>query len=558
MPRNLRVAAAQFATGTDLGENLATTLRMLRAAAEDGARLVVLPEFCNHLSIYDDAEHAWEVALTPEGEWVREVTALACELGVWTQLNVTLRRTPPTGSAPGVITNSNLVISPEGSVVTVSDKTVLMGAEGDHLTAARTPPAQTTSPWGVLGSYACMDGIVPEVPRVVAAGGARILMNSLNSFALDEASLHVPVRAAENRAWVVACCKVGPLLPPERLDALSQMIGIPPEALDGAGESQVVAPDGTVVAKGPRTGEAVVAADIDLDRAGQPRPDGTDPWAQRRPEIYAPLAAPTPARLEHPCAEEITVAALAPPADGIGDAVTAAVGEGASLVVLPELAVDESDLGDLSALLAGSDAVVVTSVRAPAPEEATSASEATPESLVGIVVGADGVLARQAQLHRTERHPWATGLGSQVVPIELPWGRLAVVVGDDLVYPEVARLAALQSVDVLAVPLSPLEAWETDLGVPERAAENRVCVVAASARGSAGPCVVADLAADHTLWATDRVKPFDGRINQPEVSTGEERVVARVHPDRARHRQISKGTDLVDGRPWEICAALVG
>ena len=51
----LTVAAAQFATGTDVSQNLATTLRMIGEAADRGADLVVLPEFCNHLSIYDSA-----------------------------------------------------------------------------------------------------------------------------------------------------------------------------------------------------------------------------------------------------------------------------------------------------------------------------------------------------------------------------------------------------------------------------------------------------------------------------------------------------------------------
>ena len=85
----------------------------------------------------------------------------------------------------------------------MTDKTVLMGAEGDHLSPADSPPVLVDSPFGTIGSYACMDGIVPEVPRSIAAGGARVLLNSLNSFALDEASVHIPVRAAENRAWVV-------------------------------------------------------------------------------------------------------------------------------------------------------------------------------------------------------------------------------------------------------------------------------------------------------------------------------------------------------------------
>ena len=293
MPRLLRVAAAQFEVGTDPAENLATTCRMIEAAADDGAELVVTPEFCNHLSIYDDAEHAWEVAIEPDGEWVATIGAVAARRGIWVQFNATVRRSPATVGEPRPrITNTNFIIDPTGRLAASTDKTVLMGAEGDHLSPADAPPVLVDSPFGTLGSYACMDGIVPEVPRSIAAGGARILMNSLNSSALDEASVHIPVRAAENRAWVIACCKVGPLLPAEKVALFSEMMGVPADMLSGAGESQIVAPDGTIVAKGPRHGEAVVVADIDLDRCGELRPDGTDPWAVRRPELSAPSRRP--------------------------------------------------------------------------------------------------------------------------------------------------------------------------------------------------------------------------------------------------------------------------
>jgi len=546
MSRLLRVAAAQFAIGADLAENLATTCRMVEAAADAGARLVVTPEFCNHLSIYDGDEHAWQVAIEPDGDWIAAVAEVAGRRGLWVQVNATVRRAPGTAELPRHrITNTNFILSPDGGIAATTDKTVLMGAEGDHLSPSETPPVLVDSPFGIIGSYACMDGIVPEVPRSVAAGGARLLLNSLNSFALDEASVHIPVRAAENRAWVVACCKVGPLLPPEKVALFSQMMGVPADMLSGAGESQIVAPDGTVVAKGPRRGEAVVTAEIDLDRCGELRPDGTDPWAVRRPALYTPLAAPTPPIDEHTRAEQLRAAA-ADRFDQVADLVAA----GTELIVLPELAVSVEQLGAVATLLDGTTTVVVTSV-------------ADGAAHVGVVIDHTGVIGRQTQLHTVARHPWSLELGAGVETFDLPWGRLAVVVGDDLIHPEVARLAALASVDVVAVPMDAKEPWEMSLGVVERAAENRMCVVAATPAGSAGTSTIADLPPDFTLWATSRERPFDGTINQPDLyrptpdgdSGGT--VAATIHPARSVNRQISKGTNLVDGRPWQICSQLV-
>lgn len=541
----VRVAAAQFSVGTDPEENLATVLAALDRAAEHRPDVVVLPEFCNHLSIYDDGEHAWTVAVELDGPFVDAVRARAADIGAWVQLNCTVRRPGPSTSrepAPGRITNTNIVISPAGEIAAANDKTVLMGAEGDFLSAADEPAVLVRTPFGTIGTYACMDGVVPEVPRSVSLRGADLLLNSLNSFALDEATLHVPVRAAENRSWVVACCKVGPLLPADRVAAFSAAMNVPADALHGAGESQVVAPDGTVVAIGPRTGDAVVVADIDLGDHGRPRPDGTDLRAARRPELYGALARATPPLDEHPRSDAVAVAAVTD--------LTAAAGAlhaGASLVVVPELSTTEEDLVRVARDHAGPGAVLVGSVR-------------DGDAHTGLVAGADGVLARQVQLHPVARHcDWQARLGDGVVPVDLPWGRLAVLVGDDAAYPEVARLAALAGCDVLAVPLAAQEAWECDLGLVERSAENRVCLVAADG-GPVGTSMVVTLPPDFTLWAPSRERTFDGTINQPEVTRADlaagTGVHGTIHPARAVNRQISKGTNLVDGRPWRLFAAL--
>ena len=538
----VRVAAAQCGAGTDVDANLATVVRMIDRAAAQRPDVIVLPEFCNHLSIYDDGDHAWRVAIDVPGPWVDALGDAARRAGAWVQVNCTVRRDGPTSSrepAPGRITNTNLVFSPEGRLVADNDKTVLMGAEGDFLSAATGPARPVDTPFGRIGTYACMDGVVPEVPRSVALGGATLLLNSLNSFALDEASLHIPVRAAENRAFVVACCKVGPLLPPEKVQMFSAAMQVPGEFLAGAGESQIVAPDGTVLAMAPRTGEAVIVADIDLAAAADKRrPDGTDVFANRRPGAYAPLAGPTPPLDDHARAPEVDVAVAATLA------AAAAAADGAALVVLAELATTADELRAV-AQDAGSDVVLVSSVR-------------DGDAHVGIAVDRTGVIGRQVQLHAVARHGrWQQRLGDAVTPVDLPWGRLGIVVGDDLVYPEVARLAALAGCDVLAIPFDVQERWECTLGVIERAAENRMCAVAATRPGPLGSGLLVTLPPDFTLWAPSRERTFDGTINQPDVTVADATGSARgtIHPERALNRQISKGTNLVDGRPWQVVGA---
>ncbi|MEU4317849.1 nitrilase-related carbon-nitrogen hydrolase [Nocardia fluminea] len=530
-----RVAAAQLAVGTDVAANLATCLRMIDRAGEAGAELVVLPEFCNHLSWYADREHAHRMACTPGDQFLSAVADRAARHRMYVKIGVTIAR--PGGRTTG----TGLLYGPHGDLLGESDKQVLMGAENDHLDPGDRDSPVIDTPLGRLGMYACMEGVVNEVARSLAVRGAQLLLNSLNSFAADEASLHIPVRAAENKVWVVAANKIGPLLPAPELPAIAARLGVPPDRLHGAGESQIVAPDGTPVAVAASVGEDLVVADIDIAAADDKRrPDGTDVLAARRPAIYTPLrAAHTPRQA---AAGALTrVAAIAAPDAA---AIAALAAGDTDLIVLPELA--DIEITDIVAALRDSDTYLVTTVRAG-------------DAHHGVLIDGIGVLARQPQLHRTARYPWLTRPGDTLDIIELPWGRLALVVGDDALFPETFRLAAIQDADVVAVACTPAEPWELSLGLAERAAENRLNVVAAghTPDGALTGAIYA-LSPDFTLW-TVWSRPFTGVISHPEVTVlppGASGVSAVIRPAQAVNRMVSKGTDLVAGRPRHPIDAL--
>ncbi|MEV0562968.1 nitrilase-related carbon-nitrogen hydrolase [Dactylosporangium sp. NPDC050588] len=528
----MRVAAVQFAVGQDVSANLANCLRMIDQAVAEGADLVVLPEFCNHLSWYDDRDHARRMACRLGDPFLTAVADRAARHRVHVKINVTLARDD------GRTTGTNLLFGPGGELLGQSDKQTLMGSENDHLHRGSENGPIVATAFGTVGMYACMEGVAPEVARGLALRGAEVLLNSLNSFATDEASLHIPVRAAENRVWVVAANKVGPLLPADKLGAISAGLKVPPEWLHGAGESQIVAPDGTVVAKGPRTGEAVVVADIDPVLArDKRRPDGTDRFTARRGPVYAPIGRPPHDPAVPPAAGSLR-AAMVRAIDHGPEALSA----GARLLVLPELQ-DPSVVPTLRELLQGTDAVAVTSVL----EDGAH---------VGVVVSGEGVVGRQLQLHPVARLAGVSRFGDGVATFDLPWGRLAVVVGDDAIYPEVFRLAAIAGADVVAVPFTPAEDWELALGLPERAAENRLNIVAAAPLGS--PSAFFALSPDFTLW-TAWEGPFTGRISHPLVTlveAGTPVATAVLAPAQSRNKLVSRGTDLLDGRPWQLVDAL--
>ncbi|MCP2357482.1 putative amidohydrolase [Nonomuraea thailandensis] len=544
----MRVAAVQYEVGTDPQANLAAGLRMIDAAAERGAELIVLPEFCNHLSWYESREHARALACRHGDAFLTAIAARASRHRAHVKLGVTLAR--PDGRTTG----ASLLYGPGGGLLGEADKQVLMGAENDHLDAGDSAGPVVPTAVGRLGMYACMEGVICEVTRGLALRGAQVLLNSLNSFAVDEAALHVPVRAAENQVWVVAANKVGPLIPADRLAQVSAGLGVPAEWLHGAGESQIVAPDGTVVERAPRAGEAVVVADIDPAAADAGR---ARHFTTRRPARYGPLAAPGRPRTAPAGAPVLPVAVVR------GDAalVRRAAAEGARLIVLPEGSPVTAE--EAARAVAGTDAHAVTGTGTlvgpsgpiPPPHTGNNTARSGPAASrpPGATYGGPGSSGTAG----------ATLPRSGVVPCdvyELPWGRLAVIVGSAARHPEEFRLAALADADVVAVPFTPREAWELRLGLLERSAENRLNIVAAGQDGPGGLAgAILALPADFTLW-TRWQGPFTGQISHPmvtHVKNTDLLVQGTVSPAQSVNRLVSRGTDLVAGRPWRLAGALV-
>ena len=571
----IRAAAVQFHAGTDIEKNLNTTLRMLDKAAEVNPDLVVLPEFCNHLSWYDGPEHCAEVSVTLEGSFLRAVADKAREKGFFVVVNCTVLRDN------GDVTGSSLLYSPEGELLADNTKQIYIGHENDFLKAADTPAPIVDTAVGRLGMYACMDGVINEPPRTLSLRGAQVLCNSVNSFASDEGSLHIPVRAPESRVFIVAANKVGPLVPEALLGAVSAATGIPEKHLYGSGESQIVAPDGTVLACASRDQEEVVWADIEPAAAdNKQRPDGTDVFACRRPALYQAIAQDPAGQHYAPWlgAESLASSLISvPAAPALSDAlvsaqraaeeVSAAVSRGAVLIGLSPLLGAELIASDVPAAAAEAEKIVAQLAAATAD---TYVATALPMARAqggyqycAVLIGSDGIVAAQPQVHRSERFAWSE-LAAGFEPVDLPFTRLGLVTSDDSIYPETFRLLALAGVDTAVVPVEPLEAWELRTGLLERSAENRINLLAPAVPGvdgssPLGMSFATALQREFTVMTQWKERPFEGLLSEPEIypmAAGDSHLDVTLYPACAENKEVSRNTDLVRNRPWALCGPI--
>ncbi|WP_436702195.1 carbon-nitrogen hydrolase family protein [Nocardioides sp. BYT-33-1] len=198
------VAAAQAeARAGALPHNVATAARLVHAAGEAGARVVVLPEA--FLSGYDAGAFSGGLPtladlVGPVLDPLREAAAAA---GATVVASTALRRDHGR-------TLSSVVVEPDGSTTAPYDKQHLDGDEstwfvaGDHA-------ASITVDGIVLALSICRDGSVPAHAAAAAAAGAQVYLASVAYFAGGARRLDVTyaARALDHGLHVVVAGLTG-------------------------------------------------------------------------------------------------------------------------------------------------------------------------------------------------------------------------------------------------------------------------------------------------------------------------------------------------------------
>src|SRR5437588_6211392 len=250
----MRAAAVQLNSTADRERNTATAERLTRAAAADGAELIVLPEKWSVLGSDEQMLAGAEPLDGPSIQWARET---ARELGIDLVAGSIAERR----EGHDKLANTSIHVGPDGEIRAVYRKIhmfdVVVGGTVYRESAAEDAGEEivlSQSADGVpLGLTICYDLRFPELYRIQAVRGARV-------FALPAAftkvtgrahwEILVRARAIENQAFVVAADQVGE-------DGSGH---------ESFGDSMIADPWGEVLARADVDGECFVAADLDLER----------------------------------------------------------------------------------------------------------------------------------------------------------------------------------------------------------------------------------------------------------------------------------------------------
>lgn len=247
-PGLCRVAAIQMASGPSVAANLSEAERLVAMAADQGAKLVVLPEF---FAIMGKKEGDMVAVREAEGKGPMQkfLSAMAKKHKLW----IIGGSVPIEASVPSKVRNSCLVYDDKGKMVARYDKIHLFGLDlgnekyredktiepGDQVIVVDTP-------FGRIGLSVCYDLRFPELYR--AMGKVDIIVVP-SAFTETTGKAHweilVRARAIENLAYVVAAAQGGYHL----------------SGRETHGHSMIVDPWGVVLDRLPR-GSGVVIANI--------------------------------------------------------------------------------------------------------------------------------------------------------------------------------------------------------------------------------------------------------------------------------------------------------
>lgn len=254
---------------------------LIQEASRRGAQLMVFPELFIPGYPYGmtfgfrvgsrsgEGRQDWKLYLDNSilvpGKETEKIGMAAREAGAYVSIGVSER-----DGVTGMLYNTNLFFSPRGSLVCVHRKLKPTGAErvvwGD---ADRGYFPVEDTPWGVMGSLICWESYMPLARAALYEKGVALYI-SPNTNDNPEWQSTVQHIALEGRCYFINCnMYITRDMYPENLCCRDEIDGLPDTVCRGG--SCIVDPYGHYVTEPVWDKEAVIYADLEMDRVSASR-----------------------------------------------------------------------------------------------------------------------------------------------------------------------------------------------------------------------------------------------------------------------------------------------
>lgn len=263
----LNIGIIQHACTADTAANLQKTMAEIRAAAQQGAQLIVLQEL--HRGLYfcqQEQVEAFDLAEPIPGPSTQALGGLAKELGVVIVASLFEKR------ATGLHHNTAVVLEKDGSIAGKYRKMHIPDDPGFYEKFYFTPgdlgfnPIQTSV--GKLGVLVCWDQWFPEAARLMAMAGAELLIypTAIGWNPQDDAA----EQDRQREAWVTvqrghAIANGVPVVSVNRVGHEADPAG--GAGIDFWGNSFVTGPQGEFLFQAANDREVTQVVTVDMERS---------------------------------------------------------------------------------------------------------------------------------------------------------------------------------------------------------------------------------------------------------------------------------------------------
>ncbi|MEG3129304.1 nitrilase-related carbon-nitrogen hydrolase [Pantoea cypripedii] len=444
---HLSVAAIQFEPQQfRKEENIQRLCALVEEAARNGAQLIVMPEMGTTGYCWMDREEVADFVETVPGATTARFTELTAHYGCYLVLGM-----PEVDSVTDLYYNTAVLIGPDG-VIGKHRKTHPYISEPKWAANGDLGHQVFATPIGNIALLICMDIHFIETARLACVQQADVICHISNWLAERTPAPYWINRAYENGCYLIESNRWGA----ER-------------GVQFSGGSCIIDPDGNVQAWRD-SGDGIVYGELLPEATLRPQ------LTRRRPELYKSLMThtfmwnpldffrlydksplPTGKRSRIAVAQFTPVSEVASNLTTITHWATAAAQAGVELLTLPEYSLTGPYLSSESAITQQHPAIhnlmaLTARLRlylvlgmAEKDDEGNCYNSA-------LLIGPDGLLGHYRQTHLSDatRH-WARA-GDCWKTFDLPCGRVGILLGEDLLYPEAGRVLSMQGCDIIVCP----------------------------------------------------------------------------------------------------------
>ncbi len=446
----------------DKEKNLANLLSLNKMAAGAGARIILNTELATTGYAFESRDDIAPLTETIPGATTRAFGQIAKKYECYICIGL-----PEVDPKTGIFYNAAALVGPKGRVLGRYRK--VAPAFRENLWAARgnLPLLVAQTEFGKLGIIICADAYYYKPARIAALKGARLLLVPAN-WPADHQNPEKfwRARAAENGIYLLACNRTGK---DKSMDCHSA-------------ESFIIDTEGGVVKQFSSPNDSIVYGTLPLKNGKFISSAAEDILGRRRPNCYANISLDTYSHfnpeflLSLPEPADFTVATLQfrpisrdPSANTekmlklIDEAAAMAAADGLTLnlVILPELST--------TGIIFEHQEAAKWCEEIPGPATYAFARKAEEQNIfivLGmaerhagkfynscVLIGPGEVIGKYRKVHLSAYDQrWAEEGEGNVPVFDLPFGRVGMLTGCDLMFPESADALAKLGTDLLCVP----------------------------------------------------------------------------------------------------------